>query len=643
MSIRARLYWLVAIACVGLVGEGLFCQAYMSKMYRTFNYVNGNILSSLLVIDKVSQDITRVRVHTWQHLLLSDPSQKSEMEHKILTIRSNAEIGLSEYEKYISDKMDRLKLANVHRALDDYDNLRAKALAFSRDGKDQQARDLMLNNQAILERIASAIEEHRAYNAQLAEEHAEKVRAMEGDTLAMTALIMLATMLVTGGASAYTARSIIRPLETLQRAVGQVTQTGDFSQRIEALRQDEISLTAQAFNQLLEAQQSAIAQVNEVVVGLSEGDFSRRVSMTLRGDLGVMKEAVNASAQRIQETMDELVGITTALSQGDFGRRPGEGAKGKFKQTIDQATQAMQAMHSMMDDIGQVMQGVAQGDLTHRVRAEGQGDFAKLKANINLSLDTLGKALSAINANTGQVAASAKRSNAAIAQISEGALSQMHAVNQILEAIRQAASAISEISESGETASRKTRDSADAVSDGKGKIERMVALVSGMVSHFEKISKTTEVIQSLAHKTDVLSLNAAIEAARAGDQGSGFAVVADEVGKLAGNSASSAKEISNLIQSSLKEANRALQSVQEVYTDMGLVASSALEVNDMIHRISAALEQQSDAVQSVELNIAELKKATEANALASEQITSLSMELTRIVADTRGEVEKFRI
>lgn len=643
MTIKTRLYLLVIIACMGLVGEGIFCLMHLSRVYSTVNYVNINTVPSILAIDNFADRISRMRAYTWHHLLLSNSKQKDQMNQQILAIRASADTALKDYEKYVTDDIDRHMLADVRSSLVAYDDLRVRVIQLSRAEKNQEARDLIIANQHTLDRLFSAVENHRAYNAKLGSDSALQAEAVQESADVFTLLIMLLTMLIVGFIGILTARSIIRNLEKLQLIVEDVTKTSDFSRRINIAKQDEIGLTALAFDQLMEAQQCAISQVNSVVTSISEGDFNPRVVMDLQGDLGVMKQAVNASAQRIKETMDELVGITTALCRGEFDQHLGSNAKGKFRQTVDQAMQAMQGIQTMLDDIGQVMHGVAQGDLRNRVGAEGLGDFAKLKDNINLSLNTLGQALSAIDANTYQVAIAAKQSSTAIEQISDGARGQMHAISQILIDIRQTACSIAEVTGNAEVASQKTREAVNIVCDGKNKMEKMVALVTGIVTHSQRINKITEVIEKFANKTNMLSLNAAIEAARAGEQGKGFAVVADEVGKLSVHSAESAHEIANLIQEAVAEANRALLAVQEVSTDMERIEGSSLQADDMMQRISAALEQQSTAVQNVQANIADLNKIAESNAAASEHITSMSVELSKIAADTRREVEKFQI
>ena len=448
------------------------------------------------------------------------------------------------------------------------------------------------------------------------------------------------TMLVIGLVIRWQIQSITRPLEALRAMVTAVEQTSDFSRRVQADSRDEVGQTAAAFNQLMAAQQVAIAEVNSVVEAIAAGDFSRRVSTDLRGDLAIMKTAVNASAESVEQTMQALQEAMKALYNGDFRQRMSAQVKGELRAAVDDA---MQATQTLLDDVGQVMNAVAQGDMRGRVTAEGRGDLARLKQLINASLDALSHTLRAIHQNTRQVAAASNETSQAISQISDGAQNQMHAIGQLANAVRETAASVGDVSRNTETASARSRESMGLVRGGRDKMQTMVEVVNGIAANSEKINRITEVIEGIANKTNLLSLNAAIEAARAGEHGKGFSVVAEEVGKLAASSAESTQEIAQLVQQAVTEARRAVQTVQEVSHDMEQIEQGTHEADGMMQRISAALEQQSAAVQQINNNMASLNQIAESNASASEEITATVIELSKIADDTRREVDRFQI
>jgi methyl-accepting chemotaxis protein len=438
-------------------------------------------------------------------------------------------------------------------------------------------------------------------------------------------------------------RSIVKPVQLMHEAMTKIESTSNLSMRVRVESKDEVGQMAAAFNSMLSAQQSALGEVSSVVTALAEGDFSDRIRADLKGDLLTMKNAVNASVDSIQITMNGLNKIMQALYNGQFDVHSEGELKGAFKLAVDQAVDAMSAMQIMLGDVGKVMSGVAQGNLTVRVEAQGRGQLSHLRDDINKSLDSLSQAMQAINQNTHQVASAANEFSSAIGQISDGAQGQKHAMRQVSSAVNQTASAVVDVSRNTAEASNKSREAMQLIKDGQEKMDTMIEVVNSIAANSEKIHKITEVIEGIANKTNLLSLNAAIEAARAGEHGKGFSVVAEEVGKLASSSAESTQEITLLVQHAVSDALRAVDTVKQVANDMRRIEVSSNDTDGMLQRISAAMEQQSAAVEEINANIGSLDKIAENNANASEEITATVIELSRLADATRNEVGKFAI
>lgn len=438
-----------------------------------------------------------------------------------------------------------------------------------------------------------------------------------------------------------TTRSITQPLQQLQNLLSEVETTSDFSKRMAQIGRDEVALTAIAFNQMLDAQQRAIREVNQVVSAMAHGDFDTRITTDLRGDLANMKQAVNDSSESVKVTMAALNDVMQSLHDGDFGVRIHAQVHGEFKVTLDRAAQATAALQVMMGNIGQVMSRVSQGDLTSRIEASGRGDLEKLKTNINQSLNTLASTLREINTNTQLLASQATQTNQAVSQIAAGADTQTTSIGQVATALRMSSDSIADVSSNTESASYQSRESVALVRSGKQKMLQMAEVVNNIAANSQKINKISEVIESIANRTNLLSLNAAIEAARAGEQGKGFAVVADEVGKLAISSAESTKEIAILVKQATFEAQRAVQTVSGVNEDMDKIEAGAGKTDGMLQRIAAAVEEQSSALHEIDANVANLSHIAGNNAAAADELTATALELEKIADNNRREVEKF--
>jgi methyl-accepting chemotaxis protein len=468
---------------------------------------------------------------------------------------------------------------------------------------------------------------------------------VQGSTHSRNALLLGGAIGLLLGAliSYWVTSTIVKPVTQLQSAMEDIEAKGDFSQRVRIQSGDQIGAMAKSFNALLDAQQKAIAEVSTVVGQMAEGDFSGRVHADLKGDLLRMKNAVNESADAIQTTMQGLNKVMLALYNGQFDVQSNTQGKGEFKQALDQATLAMSAMQSMLGEIGEVMRAVSQSNLTIRVEGDGRGELAVLKENLNTSLYALAGTMKAIHLNTRQVATAANEFTTAIGQIADGAQNQKHAMRQVLAALTQTTSAVMDVARNTAEASVKSRAAIDLVKSGQSKMDIMIEVVNNIAANSQKINKITEVIESIANKTNLLSLNAAIEAARAGEHGKGFSVVAEEVGKLASSSAESTQQITMLVQEAAAEAARAVETVKQVADDMRNIEASANATDGMLERISAAMEQQSAAVEEINANVGSLDKIADNNASASDEITATVIELSRVADATRNEVDKFRI
>ena len=315
----------------------------------------------------------------------------------------------------------------------------------------------------------------------------------------------------------------------------------------------------------------------------------------------------------------------------------------------DELARMGSAINTLLNEIDGVMKAanicmdqVAANDLSARISMAAKGDAGRLADNINASLGALSVTLKSVMSNVRQMAAATAQVSTAIGQISDGSHSQMNAIKQLALGINQTASAVEEISGSAVYSSTHAREAAALVNNGQGRIVEMVQTVNAIASSAKEIVKITDVIGQIASQTNMLSLNAAIEAARAGDAGKGFAVVAEEVGKLADHSGRSVNEINALVEKANADTAKGVQVAGIVGGSIDQIAKSVSESEMMANAIAAAVEQQSQSVEEIRANIGQLEVIAQTNASASEEVTATMIELSHLAGQIRAEIEIFR-
>ena len=308
-------------------------------------------------------------------------------------------------------------------------------------------------------------------------------------------------------------------------------------------------------------------------------------------------------------------------------------------------------------DLERTMSALHQGDLTVRSRVPGRDELNHISTSLNLAMVQLREDLQAMaqiaeqNASSAtELAATGDQINGATEEISKGADQQRLAVEQSTAAMGQMARAMVAARDNAATAERLAQASLLASGEGLRGAGESTQAMAAIRESAQKVSRITTVIAEIARQTNLLSLNAAIEAAKAGQQGRGFAVVAEEIRKLAERSGSAAKEIFGLIQESDQRVLHGSEAVAAVARSLESIAQDVRHNVEQIQSIVQALEVQSrtsaEVVQAMDATLT----FTERNASATTQLASSVTEtartieeLARLAGDLHGRINRFRL
>jgi methyl-accepting chemotaxis protein len=440
----------------------------------------------------------------------------------------------------------------------------------------------------------------------------------------------------------------------------------------------------------------AAAQIEKTINGLKSlgvvfGSSQQAALSALESALGAYRSAVqnykaanaNIVSARAEMTTQgaDIVTISDKLYDIQLERRDAESAQARSLQLISTLLALLvgiiaalvitrQITRPIQETLA-VVERIASGDLSHNIQVTRRDELGVLQQGIQRMGTTLRELISGIRDGVTQIANAAEELSAVTEQTSAGVNSQKIETDQVATAMHEMTATVQEVARNAEQASLAAAD-ADGqaragdkvVAEAIAQIERLAAEVArstDAMTHLQqesnKIGSVMDVIKAVAEQTNLLALNAAIEAARAGEAGRGFAVVADEVRGLAQRTQKSTEEIEGLVaglqngtqqvaavmNNSRSLTDSSVELTRKAGVSLENITRTVSNIQSMNQQIAAAAEEQSAVAEEISRSIINVRDVSEQTATASDETAKSSVELARLGSQLQQMVSHFRV
>lgn len=321
--------------------------------------------------------------------------------------------------------------------------------------------------------------------------------------------------------------------------------------------------------------------------------------------------------------------------------------------------------------MSEMLEKISHGDLTQRVPVNSNDEIGIMAASLNTFTQSLEDSIREVSSYTELLAAAAEELTAVTSQTSQGVEHQKMSTEQVAAAINEMSATVQEIARNANDASVSANEADTEARNGNQVVQAAITSINGLASEIESAGESIDtlkqnsvnigsvltVIMGIAEQTNLLALNAAIEAARAGEQGRGFAVVADEVRALAQRTQESTSEIETLIEAlrngatssvqvmerSRHKAQETVQQATKAGDSLRLILKSVETIEQMNISIATATDQQSSVSEEINKRVHDIQQISENNSEGAEQTLTASNELSKLGVQLKDIVSRFKV
>ncbi len=288
-------------------------------------------------------------------------------------------------------------------------------------------------------------------------------------------------------------------------------------------------------------------------------------------------------------------------------------------------------------------ESVAKRDLSHDIVAHGKDEVAELEQALRQMVSGLNEAVSQVREGADSIADASSQITAGNTDLSSRTEQQSSSLAETAATMEQITSTVRQNADNARQANSLAESASQTATNGGDNVSSLIHTMGDIHARSTEVADIVGVIDGIAFQTNILALNAAVEAARAGEQGRGFAVVASEVRALAQRSATSAREIRTLIDTSVEAITRGNQQAESAGTTMQEIVDSIQRVTDIMGEISAASDEQTTGVEQINVAVTQMDDVTRQNASLVEESAAAAASLQAQATALASLVATFQV